>query len=154
VQYSIFSRIKKPSRSLVITGVAVIIALLLVNAGMPALERQLNQWGMLPRHEALTELYFTNASALPEKYSLSTPQTVHFTVQNHEARTMHYRYTVRASSQDKSQKQELDTSSFTLQPGGVKQVSVPAQLIDLGRHVYISVSLSTNEQIGYWVKQG
>jgi len=155
VQYSKVLQLKRPSRFLVTASITAVIALLLANAAMPAIERQLDRWGMLPRHEALTELYFTDASALQKTYSTSTPQTLSFTVTNREGRTMQYRAMVRASSEDKSQKQELATRSFSLESGKTAQVQLPVTIMDLGRRVYISVTLSNNEQIGYWVrKQG
>lgn len=121
---------------------------------MPAIERQLGNWGLLPRQEQLTELYFTSPSTLPKKYSAATTLPLGFTVQNHQSQSASYTYTIRMHGPGDGQAIQLTHGTFTLQAGESKQLSVHVQPQDLGSRAYVYVSLSPSEQIGYWLQRG
>ena len=81
----------------VLSAVVVLLSVILLALAMPHLENQLNRWGLLPRHEQMTELYVSDPKKLPKTYAPGKNHTVVFTVRNLEGRTTGYAYTLTAS---------------------------------------------------------
>jgi hypothetical protein len=130
------------------------ISALILIALAPTIHRQLDDWKLLPRPEKLTELYFTDHTKLPSSYAPGQQQPVNFTVHNLEYATTNYKYTIIQTSEDGSKSQTLSTGSFTIAESQYKNTSLPVTLADLGPRSKITVTLSTQEAISYWVNKG
>lgn len=66
----------------------------IVFANQTAIAKQLDNWLLLPRHQGVTELYFTDDKQLPAAVKADSTHEVAFTVRNLEHETMTYRYTL------------------------------------------------------------
>lgn len=131
-----------------IVGIIVLVKFL-----SPAINRQLHSWRVLPEPERITELYFTEHTKLPTIYSPGSRQVIAFTTHNLEYRPTNYSYTVTQSSQDGSQTGVVGSGSFSLGTYQFLTTSSPITLLDYGARSKITIRLSTNESINFWVKK-
>lgn len=126
---------------------------------------QLNAWRLLPRPERFTELYFTNPSRLPTRYSPDQAQTLSFTVHNLENQSTQYHYAITAQTLDGKQ-QVLGDGTLNLKPDGSEEVVWSVAVPPLDSRVQVRVSLEYNgippgqvvptletQTIHYWVNK-
>jgi hypothetical protein len=120
---------------------------------MTPLERQLNRWGLLPRHEQLTELYIRNGSRQAGAYKPGQVHTVAFEVRNLEAETKTYSYAITVSDADGRAILNLKEGDLTIKQGETRRVNMRTTLQDIGEVVYISIGLSNGQAVGYWLEK-
>jgi hypothetical protein len=132
-------------------AVAVVVSLALSHV---AIAHQMHAWKLLPEPERLTELYFTDHTKLPNLYYINATQTVSFTVHNLEYQNTAYTYKIVQQSEDGKTQQPLGSGGFTLPQNGYQKTVAVVAPIGLGSRSKISVLLSTNESISYWVTEG
>jgi len=130
-----------------------LLAIIVMAIAMPHLTRQLDGWGLLPRHERLTELYLPDAESLAHTYTAGSPHDVRFEIRNLEGATQTYRYTVTVRQENGKGTTKIDNGSVTLRNGESSDVRLSAELKDLGKRVYIEIALSNGQEIGYWLEQ-
>jgi hypothetical protein len=123
---------------------------------MSPIEHQLDHWGLLPRHQQMTELFASDPEHLPKTYAPGQSQTVAFSVHNLTNTTATYHYTITAASTPLAGQNTgttLATGSVQLGNNNSRQINTAVQLSDLGKHIYIQVQLSSGQTIGYWLSR-
>lgn len=108
-----------------------------------AINRQLHTWKLLPEPERLTELYFTDHTKLPAKYTPGETQTVSFTIHNLEYRTVDYKYRIIQTDNNGENAVELAQGSVTLQHDQIAKPSAAVILTDFGIKSRLNVVLET-----------
>jgi len=130
---------------------AALVGIVLLTVTMPAIERQLDRWGLLPKAQPLTELYLP-AGRAPDDYSPGRSSTVTFTIHNLQGMTVTHRYVVTAEGS--GQKQKLAEGTVTLQNNETRTIHASVTVPDVGKQAHISVSLAGGPQISYWAERG
>ena len=99
----------------------LLAAIVFIGAGLvffesrAAIARRLNDWGVLPRPERFTELYFDQYQRLHSALKAGTRQDLTFTVQNFEHRITTYNYQLVAVQPDNGIHQQLGSGTMTIQ---------------------------------------
>lgn len=138
--------------TLVVAVVLVLVALAGALVSHSQLKRQLDAWGLLPRTQKMTELYFTSPSSLPADFSPRRATPVAFTVHNLEHETVRYRYKIIERSDSGSRPSVLDSGTFTLPSGGYHEELASVLLEPFSRRVAVEVSLEDQgSSIYFWV---
>jgi hypothetical protein len=131
--------------------------------GQASIVQHLNQWQLLPRSEALTELYFANPRHLPTSLSDNYTQKIAFVVRNLEHKTTTYHYKLIVKSIDSQTEREVGKGAFTLPYDHSRVSSVNIAVPRVAPQVEIKVSLSytstatgvdkpAEQSIHYWLK--
>lgn len=126
----------------------------------------LDSWGALPRPERLTELYFTDHTALPSSYTVGDTQDVAFTIHNIEYRPTTYTYEIRQISEDEKNTTSLIKDKITLAADQTNSISRAITLGDTGERAQVLITLTydairpdnetptaQSQSIHYWVKK-
>jgi hypothetical protein len=132
--------------ALITLEIVIVLALL-----TPALERQLNAWGLLPQHQQMTELYITNAHDVVHTYTPQEQQFFAFSVHNLQDTPQMYGYRVTATTEDNGVIMVLDQGEVTLGHDGVYSKAAKYKLYDMGKRTHIQVELSNGQKVGYWM---
>ena len=132
-------------------SVAFVIALLAVS--MPAIERQLNRWQLLPQHQQLTELALDNPAQLPKTYSLGQDHAVQFVVHNRSTQDVTYSYTITENNPAGNRHAQLGSGSVQVPANSTVHVSKVVVPADLGVRVHLAVQLDNGLSVGYWVER-
>jgi len=100
-------------------------------------------------NEPLTELYFTNHTSLPSEAEVNSTYDFAFTIHNLEYQTMTYQYSIVVDYNDTER--VLGVNNVTLEDNA--SVSVPEKfwIMDDFTRAKVSVVLSSNESIDFWV---
>lgn len=133
--------------------VVVLAVTVLASLAMPAIERQMDRWGLLPRPESFTELSLTQAHDLPEIYKPGEEHQVAFTLHSQENATTAYGYDVTVSNTKGKTVAKLDRGILTLKANETKEVWIRAALADGGAQIYVSIILSNGQSVGYWLER-
>lgn len=147
------SRSFSPQRifRLALATLVAFAAVFLLALVMPSIERHLDKWGLLPRHEQLTELYIPNAKNLPASYTPGEEHTVLFEIRNLEGEAQTYNYIITARKESGGVVMELDKGSIRVDSNQTRDVQLSATLHDLGKRIYVQVELSNGQKVGYWL---
>ncbi|HSW99794.1 MAG TPA: hypothetical protein VLH38_02035 [Patescibacteria group bacterium] len=140
-------------RNWTISVASLAVCILLFAQAMPAIERRLDAWQLLPQKQNLIELSLDDPQQLSKTYHPGAGQTVSFTVANHAPNKHAYGYTVTES--DPSSKRTTVLATDSVQVGAYDSRTIIAAItpIDLGKRVFIRVALSNNITVGYWVER-
>jgi|GEM_PF-3999831 len=136
-----------------LTGVVIVLSIVLIAMVIPPLERQMDRWGLSPRHENMTEVYVPNADKVPTKYKSGKAQNVDFAIRNLEGKQTTYKYTITATKKNGGVVMELKKGSITLNQGEMSNIHEQVTIRDMGKRVHLEVKLSNGQSIGYWVTQ-
>ena len=121
-------------------------------AGHRAVVAQLNNWKVLPRPDAFTEIYFTDRIAPATTYVPGTAHVVRFTVHNATGATKEYHYRIVQRSATGSTPTVLAQGNTTLASGASQGSAVPIIYTDQGARTSITIDLLPDGQyIQYWL---
>ena len=133
----------------ILCGIALGIALFCSQS----IVAQLRKWDVLPKTEAVTELYFAKPSYLPATYSISQPVNFDFVVSNRTPETQTYTYNVVAVPEQSLRADAFTEASVTVPPGQQITQSVALPVTLRGR-VKIEVSIpDIYQSIHFWVNE-
>jgi hypothetical protein len=136
-----------------LTGVVILLTIVLIAMLVPPMERQMDRWGLMPRHETMTEVYVPDADKVPSKYKDGKAQNVDFAIRNLEGKKTTYKYTITATKENGRVVMELKKGSITLNQGEMSNIHEQVTIRDMGKRVHLEVKLSNGQSIGYWVTQ-
>lgn len=124
----------------------------------------LDSWGVLPRPERLSELYFTDYDRLPTTYTADEPYVVEFAIRNLEHQTTNYQYRVVQTGENGSNPQQLAAGQLRLDHDIARTVAAPIIYHDGDPRSHILVIIEydsiapgdtsptlDSQQISYWV---
>jgi hypothetical protein len=138
----------------VLTGVLVsVIVIAGLALSMPAIERQLNRWQLLPQHEQLIELSLDDPEQLAKTYQPGQDQTVRFTVGNRTNNNANYTYTITETDVMGERTVQLAADTAIVAAGDLAATAKHITLADLDKRVYIRVQLSNGVSVGYWLQK-
>jgi len=136
----------------ILIGVIGIALILLLSIGWPTLQKHLRQWNLLPQTQQITELYFTNPSALPAVYQPGLKQQVTFTVHNETDTAENTSYVITQTNEQKSASTTLAHGSVNLAPGATQTIRTTVALQNFGTRSSVTIGLSQpKESISYWI---
>jgi hypothetical protein len=130
---------------------AVLVTVVLALA-MPAIERQLNRWQLLPQHEQLTELSL-DSMQLPTSYQIGHDQTMRFTIHNRTNSAATYTYVITETNPAGTRKAQLATGSVTVAAHSTVTTAQTILPADLGKRVHVNLQLNTGLSVGYWTER-
>lgn len=141
----------KNNRSYVLVGGAAMVVVIVGLFFQQAIIKQLDQWSLLPRSQAVTELYFTQPKLLPLVYTPNQPMKLDFTVKNNSEHTVTYTYAI-TQNQEGGEPVELQKTTITLGENSAKQVAATIKPLDTGDRSRLAVQLEgRTERINIWV---
>lgn len=133
-------------------AVIFILVTLILGISMPAIERQLTAWKLLPEPQSLTELYFTDPNQLPAHYEPNKSLVTKFSIVNHDQPSGSYRYTITESNVELTDTKTVESGSVRILRNNRVNLAKAVVLVEMGSQVYISVAVN-NVTIGYWITQ-
>lgn len=154
------------SRKLIFALCIIILATvgLVIYLARGPIHDTLDNWGVLPRPERLTELYFTDHTKLPVTYSAGQPYTVAFTIHNIEYRTTDYRYRIEQSRENGSDSHTLASGTIKLEYDVTREIITPItyRASDPRSKIHVIIEYDTiklgdtspsrqQQEINYWV---
>jgi hypothetical protein len=135
----------------VASTVLIVAALAL---GMPAIERQMDRWQLLPGAQHLTELYLEDAEAIPHAYQPGQQVAAGFAITNRTGSFRTYHYTITEISSDGSQRAELASGSIDVNTGDTGTVLKNVTPADFGKRVNIRISLTAEKlYTNFWLER-
>jgi hypothetical protein len=132
-------------------GISVFIVAALVVGGLaePALARDFRLATSAPK-EPFTALYFTDPHALPVSVTKGKPQTVHFTIENHQSAPMTYMYHTTLTG---NRLPIVGTKTITLAPEQSADLPLSFTATESGETLEVIVELPQQGQsIHFWSK--
>ena len=126
--------------------IAIAVAMTAVYENRHALYRVLHSYKLVPIEEGITELYFENADALPQRAGFLT---FSFVIRNLEGKDMVYPYAIYIESNGEREEVGRDTAavptggsisvptSLRVQGGNPSRVVV--ELLDQGQHIAFQI---------------
>lgn len=113
---------------------------------------QLDAWSLLPRTQAVTELYFTQPKALPLVYTPNQLMTLGFTLRNNSERQIPYTYIVTQNEENDGQPTELERKTVTIPANESRKLTVKVKLLDTGERSRLTIKLDgRTEHINIWM---
>jgi uncharacterized protein DUF1616 len=146
------------NRHTIIYILFVIIGTLLLFVGSyiePILSQDKHQWALAKEPENITELYFTDHTKLPKKYTPGQTYQLSFDVHNKESESVTYTYKILQQDDSiKSIMTTLKTGSFVVENGKVHTEAINITYADSNSRSKIIVELPKQKQaIHYWVER-
>jgi hypothetical protein len=138
----------------IVKGIILFVLItLILSISMPAIERQLSAWKLLPGSQSLTELYFTDPKHLPSQYEPGQALLAKFVIGNHNVPSGTFHYTITESNTELTSTKDIASGTVYVKHDATAEITKPVTPLELGSQVYISVEVN-NVTIGYWVTQG
>lgn len=128
------------------------LAICLLTWSMPAIERQLGRWQLLPQPQHLTELAVDDAGALPKTYTAGKPLPIAFIIIN---RTGNFKnYTYRVTETGNGQTVPLAGGALDIGARATGTLSGQTTPVDLGKRVKVTITLPYEHlSLHYWLER-